>query len=72
MQHLIQNNPEIIIRDAMPLAREILKMSHQLVAEITSKNSSYSMEEYLIHLTNATNVLSILVAHNLKMDSQNV
>ncbi len=72
MQYLIQNYPEIIVGDVVPLAREILKMSNRLASEITSKNSSCTVEEYLIHLTNATNILSMLVAHNLNMDGQNV
>ena len=69
MKYFNPNSPEFIVGDALPLTREILKASHRLAFESASKNSQCSTQEYLTHLTNAVNVLSVIVANNLNMDS---
>jgi hypothetical protein len=71
MQFEDPNCPLISVGEAMPMARQILKGGVRLAAELASRNSPCSNQEYLTHLSNATAVLTALVAHNLKMDGQN-
>ena len=72
MQHTNPNCPQICVGEVMPIAREILKGGVRLAAELASRNSPCGNQEYLTHLTNATAVLSAMVAHNLIMDGKNV
>jgi hypothetical protein len=69
MKHFEPNSPEFIVSDATPLAREILKVSQRLALEIAKENLPCNMQEYLSHLSNATNVLSTIVANKLIADS---
>lgn len=71
MHYSNPNCPRIYVSDAMPMAREILKGSVRLAAELASNNLPCSNQEYLSYLSNASAVLSKIVIHNLMMDGQN-
>lgn len=72
MQDFHPNCPQFIVGEAIPLAREILRVSQRLAFELVQENSQCSAQEYLIYLTNATTVLSTIVAHQLVVDGKHV
>ncbi len=59
-------DPQKIVENAMPLAREILRGGFQLTAEIVSMNSYCTEHQYSAYLSNAVHALTAAVTQNLK------
>lgn len=57
-----ENLAEAKVAKTIPLAREVLKGSQQLVRELVGKDSSCTIDEYMAYFLNASIVLTALVA----------